>query len=72
MANVVKLIYKISSGRKPQLVTPCPHSFGWLRHGVWGVGAQRPVMVASSICELDCPYNCGVNRLVKICKCSAL
>jgi hypothetical protein len=64
------ITYKTNGTKYPKLVTPCPHSFGWISHGVWGLGAKSPVMVGSSICELDCPHNGGVNKLYKQCTCN--
>ena len=53
-----------------RLTTPCPHSWGWISYGKWDVGAEKPVMVGSSMCELDCPYNGGVNKFLKTCICN--
>lgn len=53
-----------------RLITPCPHGYGYLSYGKWGPGAEHPVMVGSSICSLDCPYNEGVNMVAKICSCN--
>ncbi len=64
------ITYKTDSKKPTRLITPCPHSFGWIRYGVWDVGAEKPVMVGSSICELDCPHNGGVNKLYKQCVCN--
>jgi len=63
------LKYKVNF-KGTKIVTPCPHAFGWLRKGVWGLGAAKPVMVGSSICELDCPHNGGVNKAFRTCVCN--
>lgn len=64
------LTYKVGRGRYPKLLTPCPFSFGWKKHGEWGLGAKKAVMVGSSICEMDCPYNGGVKKDKKQCICN--
>lgn len=62
--------YKTKGGKPSELITPCPQSFGWIKYAVWDVGAEKPVMVGSSICEFDCPYNGGVSRFLKQCICN--
>lgn len=53
-----------------QFLTPCPHGFGWLSHAKWGPHSERPVMIGSPICSVDCPHNGGTDGFKKIVKCN--